>query len=58
MKALVFTDYKTLVYRDEAEVIAKKGEELIRVKASGICGTDLHAYHGLDDFKLCQSFFQ
>lgn len=49
MKALVFTDYKTLVYRDEAEVIAKKGEELIRVKASGICGTDLHAYHGLDE---------
>ena len=49
MKALVFTDYKTLVYRDEAEVIAKRGEELIRVKASGICGTDLHAYHGLDE---------
>ena len=49
MKALVYTDHETLIYRDENEAIPKDGEELIKVNASGICGSDMHAYHGLDD---------
>ena len=47
MKALVYTDRETLVYRDEPEAFPKEGETLIKVSASGICGSDMHAYHGL-----------
>ena len=49
MKALVYTDHETLTYRDEIEASAKEGEELIKVSATGICGSDMHAYHGLDE---------
>ncbi len=52
MKALVYTDHETLTYRDEIDASAKKGEELIKVSASGICGSDMHAYHGLDERRI------
>ena len=52
MKALVYTDHETLTYREEMDVSAKKGEELIKVSASGICGSDMHAYHGLDERRI------
>ena len=52
MKALVYTDHETLAYRDEIDASAKEGEELIKVSAVGICGSDLHAYHGLDERRL------
>ena len=47
MKDLVYMDKETLVYRDEPEALTKEGETLIKVSASGICGSDMHAYHGL-----------
>ena len=46
VKALVYTDKETLVYREEANAITKEGEILIKVSAAGICGSDMHAYHG------------
>lgn len=52
MKALVYTDKETLTYRDEIDTIAKEGETLIKVSAVGICGSDMHAYHGHDDRRL------
>ena len=52
MKALVYTDHETLIYRDENDATPKDGEELIKVNASGICGSDMHAYHGLDDRRI------
>lgn len=52
MKALVYTDKETLTYRDEFDAIAKEGETLIKVSATGICGSDMHAYHGHDDRRL------
>jgi len=52
MKALVYTDYETLTYRDEIDASAKEGEELIKVNAAGICGSDMHAYHGLDERRI------
>ena len=52
MKALVYTDKETLVYRDEADAVAKESETLIKVSAAGICGSDMHAYHGYDDRRL------
>ena len=52
MKALVYTDHETLAYRDEIDTVAKEGEELIKVSATGICGSDMHAYHGLDERRI------
>ncbi len=48
MKALVYTSPKELEYRDEPDPMPEPGEALIRVEASGICGSDMHAYHGHD----------
>lgn len=48
MKALVYTGTETMMYRDEPEPEAGLNESLIRVDASGICGSDMHAYHGHD----------
>ena len=30
----------------------KQGESLIKVKASGICGSDMHAFHGNDERRI------
>jgi threonine dehydrogenase-like Zn-dependent dehydrogenase len=48
MKALVYTGPNTQVYRDEAEPTPETGEVLVKVEAVGICGSDMHAYHGHD----------
>jgi threonine dehydrogenase-like Zn-dependent dehydrogenase len=48
MKALVYTAPHTLAFRDEPEPVAKPGELLVRIEAVGICGSDMHAYHGHD----------
>ena len=52
MKALVYTDQETFTYRDEDDAFAKEEETLIKVSAAGICGSDMHAYHGHDDRSL------
>ena len=52
MKALVYTDQETLIFRDEVDAVAQEGETLIKVSATGICGSDMHAYHGHDDRRL------
>ncbi len=44
MKALVNTGVETLTYMDQADPIAKAGEELVRIQYSGICGSDMHAF--------------
>jgi threonine dehydrogenase-like Zn-dependent dehydrogenase len=48
MKALVYTDTLELQYRDEPEPVLVAGESLIEIEAVGICGSDMHAYHGHD----------
>ncbi|HVB47477.1 MAG TPA: alcohol dehydrogenase catalytic domain-containing protein, partial [Burkholderiales bacterium] len=48
MKALVYTGPREVVYRDEAEPALSAGEVVIRIDAAGICGSDMHAYHGHD----------
>ena len=52
MKALVYTEKETLIFRDEVDVVTQEGETLIKVSATGICGSDMHAYHGHDDRRL------
>ncbi len=49
MKALVYVAPKQLEYRDEADPQPEADEVLVRVEASGICGSDMHAYFGHDD---------
>jgi threonine dehydrogenase-like Zn-dependent dehydrogenase len=48
MKALVYTQPNALVLRNEAEPTPRNDEVLVRVDAVGICGSDMHAYHGHD----------
>ena len=50
MKALVYTGPHTLEYGefDAARELAD-GDVLVNVAACGICGSDMHAYHGADE---------
>jgi alcohol dehydrogenase len=48
MKALVYTAPEEVVYRDEPAPEAAVAEVVLATEAVGICGSDLHAYHGHD----------
>lgn len=48
MKALVYTGTQEVHYRDEEMPVAGPNQALIKVAATAICGSDMHAYHGLD----------
>ncbi len=48
MKALVYIAPETLEYRDEPDPAPGPGEALVRIDAVGICGSDMHAWHGHD----------
>jgi len=52
MHALVYTGTNKIDFREEKNPIAKPGESLIKVKASGICGSDMHAFHGNDERRV------
>jgi len=49
MKALVYTGVETLTYQDAPMPVAAAGQSLVKVMASGICGSDMHAFLGHDD---------
>lgn len=49
MKALVYTGVQKLAYREEKNPVETPGESIVKVHASGICGSDMHAYHGKDE---------
>jgi alcohol dehydrogenase len=48
MKALVYTAPLEVTYRDEPDPALVSGEVVLRIDAVGICGSDMHAYHGHD----------
>jgi threonine dehydrogenase-like Zn-dependent dehydrogenase len=48
MKALLYTGPHTLEWREQPEPTPGNDEVLVRVDAVGICGSDMHAYHGQD----------
>ena len=52
MRALVYTNTQKLIYREENNPKPKTGESIIKVTASGICGSDMHAYHGKDNRRI------
>jgi threonine dehydrogenase-like Zn-dependent dehydrogenase len=49
MKALVYEAVEVLAYTDMPDPVPKAGQSLIRVRASGICGSDMHAFLGHDE---------
>ena len=48
MKALVYTNPLEVTYRDEPEPALAANEVVLKIDAVGICGSDMHAYHGRD----------
>ncbi len=46
MKALVLEEYNSLVYKDVPDPVILPGEVLVRIKACGICGSDVHGLDG------------
>ena len=52
MKALVYTGVQELIYREEKNPSEVIGESILKVYASGICGSDMHAYHGKDERRV------
>lgn len=53
MKQAVLTAPKTFEIREVEKPVPAKGEALLKVKAVGICGSDIHAYHGKHPFMTC-----
>ena len=41
MKALVYTGVEELIYREEKDPVETSGESILKVHASGICGSDM-----------------
>jgi threonine dehydrogenase-like Zn-dependent dehydrogenase len=52
MKALVYTNTQEMQFRDEPKPYAAADEVLLRVASTAICGSDMHAYHGLDERRV------
>ena len=52
MKALVYTNTLEVQYRDEPDPGLMVGEALVKIEAVGICGSDMHAYHGHDERRV------
>jgi len=48
MKALVYTNPLEVQIQDLPEPTLIPGEVILRIDAVGICGSDMHAYHGHD----------
>lgn len=48
MKALVYTRPEELALRELPDPELESGEVVLRIEAVGICGSDLHAWHGHD----------
>lgn len=49
MKALVYTGPHRLELREERDPSPAPGIAVVKVEAVGICGSDMHAYHGFDE---------
>lgn len=48
MKALIYNGPEQMSFGDAPDPVAATGEDLVRIEASGICGSDMHAYLGHD----------
>ena len=48
MKALVYTQPNEVQLQEREEPLLVDGEVILKIEAVGICGSDMHAYHGHD----------
>ncbi len=48
MKALFYTNPNEMAYRAAPDPTVTDGELLVQITAAGICGSDMHAFHGHD----------
>lgn len=48
MHALFYLGTESLAYQAAPDPVPSDGQSLVRIHAAGICGSDMHAYHGLD----------
>lgn len=48
MNALFYTNPHEMAYRAAPDPTVTEGELLVSITAAGICGSDMHAYHGHD----------
>ena len=49
MRSLVYVGPNSLELRHEPDPVPGNDEVVVRVEAVGICGSDMHAYHGYDE---------
>ena len=49
MKALIYDGPEAITFREVPEPIPSQDNVLIKIKAVGICGSDMHAYLGHDE---------
>jgi threonine dehydrogenase-like Zn-dependent dehydrogenase len=49
MRALLYTAPNAMIWTDQPAPVPRAGEVLVAVRAVGICGSDMHAYHGHDE---------
>ena len=54
MRGVVFTGNSTLATHQFPDPHAGPGEAVLAVRASGLCGTDLHAYHNPEPSSMNQ----
>lgn len=52
MKALVYIDTQKSEIRDVALPVADNGQSIIELEFCGICGSDMHAWHGHDERRI------
>jgi L-iditol 2-dehydrogenase len=49
MKALIYTGVGQMDWCETLDPVAAAGESIVRIRHSGICGSDMHAFLGHDD---------
>ncbi|NRA17945.1 MAG: alcohol dehydrogenase catalytic domain-containing protein [Oceanospirillaceae bacterium] len=52
MNALVYTATREMSYRQEPLPQPREGDVRVKIIASAICGSDMHAYHGKDSRRV------
>ncbi len=48
MHALFYLGTESMAYQEAPDPTPLDGQSLVRIEAAGICGSDMHAYHGHD----------
>ncbi|MEM9279658.1 MAG: alcohol dehydrogenase catalytic domain-containing protein [Pseudomonadota bacterium] len=52
MKALVYTGTMQTEFREEPHPVTSDGEIIVKLSHCGICGSDMHAWHGHDERRI------